>query len=250
MLNAISHIKKLGRGGSKTFPQLFECEDGQVYVVRPMLGSNNRPLINELVSSKLADLIGLPIPAYQTIYVTKGIIKENKPLNDIGMLPGIHFGCQYIKDAVPPSTKTICSCENANKLFDMFVFDQWINNCDRHKGNVLIVKNGEKQHFLCIDHERAFFDRNWKAADLKKHVFTRKIEWKNSEKFYFHCLKNNNFSKPIDKVSKITEQELVKTVQAVPKEWGTSEEDQRSLIYFLSKRQHNLKQWIRDCCGW
>src|SRR5512136_1924330 len=98
------------RGASQ--PCLLRCEDGEAYVVKFRNNPQHvRVLANEMLASRLALLIGLPVPTPAFVDVPLELIAGNPLLElEIGLrrepcLPGLQFGSRF--PGVPGQTLVV-----------------------------------------------------------------------------------------------------------------------------------------------
>src|SRR6202165_3326579 len=78
-LNAVEHIRRM-RGGTQS--HLMRCSDGNYYVVKFQDNpQHRRVLVNELLGTKLAALIGLPTTSVAIIEVDRELIRLTTDLH-------------------------------------------------------------------------------------------------------------------------------------------------------------------------
>lgn len=94
------------RGGAQS--HLMLASDGHPYVVKFQNNPQHiRVLANELLATRLADAIGLSVPACEVVEVTDWLIQNSKELNvDLGQSqeqysPGLQFGSRLIGGLMP-----------------------------------------------------------------------------------------------------------------------------------------------------
>src|SRR5579871_2454862 len=99
---AVQHIRKM-RGGAQA--HLMRASDGHFYVVK----FQNNPqhllvLANELLSTKLAALAGLPVAPAEIVEVRPWLIEHTPDLvielagGTVPCSPGLCFGSRYVSD--------------------------------------------------------------------------------------------------------------------------------------------------------
>jgi len=96
-LFAKRYAGKINTGLSEPF--LLECSDNNIYVIK-YIGNraSNKVLINDLICSRLAKLVGISVPDAKIIYVPEVLIEMESELMSHGILQGNHFGSLYYKD--------------------------------------------------------------------------------------------------------------------------------------------------------
>jgi hypothetical protein len=85
----------------------MRCSDGQFYVVKFRNNPQHlRVLANELLATRLAERVGLPVPAVEVIEVSDWLVEHTPELNiqlateTIHCQAGLQFGSRYV--VAPP----------------------------------------------------------------------------------------------------------------------------------------------------
>lgn len=134
---------------------------------------DNRQLVNELLASALAKATGLPTPDAYLGLVRAGDLPVAKgpALADGNRLvfasadvkvPNVTFQIRNEADATAKQA-IVARVVNWSKLGDLYAFDAWIANTDRHPGNLLLSANDE---VWLIDHGHSFTGPVWEPSDL------------------------------------------------------------------------------------
>jgi hypothetical protein len=99
-LFAVQQIRRL-RGGSQA--QLLRASDGRYYVTKSAQNPQHvRVLANEMLATRLGQLLGLPVPRVESIEVSDWLIEHTSELTiDIGgshtlWKPGVHLASLYV----------------------------------------------------------------------------------------------------------------------------------------------------------
>src|ERR1700685_1422032 len=102
MLHALEQIRRM-RGGAQG--HLMRCSDGNFYVVKFQNNPQHlRVLANELLATRLAESVGLPVPVAEIITVKEWLIANTPELRmDAAGLSshckgGLQFGARYVCD--------------------------------------------------------------------------------------------------------------------------------------------------------
>ncbi|MGY9038331.1 MAG: HipA family kinase [Rhodobacterales bacterium] len=142
-------------------------------------------LCNELLACCLARTIGLPIPESFLGIVRPGVLNVSKaPL----LQDGSRLVFVSVDVKVPNVTYRWCGSDTDGKkalldevtkwsdLGNLYAYDTWIANVDRHMGNLLFGGKGE---FWLIDHGHSFTGPNWKPDQLNPEgeYMNRLSEW-------------------------------------------------------------------------
>lgn len=123
--------------GSACDPQFADAANGKRYVAKSNGAGGQYVVDQEYLCALLANELGMPIPPFQLLRHRDAIF----------------FGSEFVTITQPQFDAAILSnVTNPNALYLIAAFDAWVWNRDRHRGNLVVVKNG-KQHRLCaIDH--------------------------------------------------------------------------------------------------
>src|SRR3984957_20722907 len=102
MVLAVEHIRRM-RGGAQA--HLMRCDDGGYYVVKFQNNPQHlRILANEMLGTRLAALMGLPVPRTEVVEVPRGLIELTADLViqlGVGRMPcraGKQFGSRFPGD--------------------------------------------------------------------------------------------------------------------------------------------------------
>src|SRR5579871_3424620 len=102
MITACQHVRRM-RGGAQG--HLMRCDDGRYYVVKFRNNPQHlRVLANEFLATRLAERVGLPVPATEIVQVEEWLITHTAELNiqlannSIPCLPGLQFGSRFVVD--------------------------------------------------------------------------------------------------------------------------------------------------------
>ena len=140
MLHAVEQIRRM-RGGAQS--HLMRCSDGAYYVVKFQNNPQHRRILaNELLGTRLAGRLGLPITPVEAIHVSEELIRLTPELcmelahSRVACQPGLQFGSRYpgdprhqtLHDFLPdPQLRKV---ENLHEFAGMLVFDKWTCNTD------------------------------------------------------------------------------------------------------------------------
>src|SRR5437773_10138908 len=102
MLRAVELVRRM-RGGAQS--HLLHCSDGYYYVVKFKNNpQHRRVLVNELLGTRLAALLGLPTTPAKIVNVDEELIRLTPdlrieaPQNRVACEPGRQFGSRYAGD--------------------------------------------------------------------------------------------------------------------------------------------------------
>lgn len=162
-LTIVEVIKQADQGLSSPF--LCRGDDGELYFVKGR-ASGRASLWAEWLAGNLGRAFGLPIPPFCIAEVPAALIRECPPdLRLLGNGPAFASrnaeGCQWLELAAAPAVdKTLQR--------DILVFDWWLKNGDRTRGNPNLLWHSGNKELVVIDHNQAF-DPAFSAADFWTH---------------------------------------------------------------------------------
>ena len=172
-IQAIEYIRRM-RGGSQ--PHLLRCSDGYYYVAKsPSNPQGLRTLANELLGSRLAALLGLPVAIGKVLLVEADFIRLSTEMviefrhGRTTCQAGLWFGSRYpfmpgncgaVYDWLP-----LDKIANPADFLGMLVFDKWTGNMDRRQ---IVLFREEEQgpcRSMMIDQGWCFDGPSWTFAD-------------------------------------------------------------------------------------
>jgi hypothetical protein len=148
-LSIIEDYGALGKGASQA--HYVRAENGSEYIAKGRQFSPDHPYVGltELVTSSLADRVGLPTLDFRVL--------------DMG--GELFFGSAWMTTGsfAPAITEALLDqCLNRDRIYDIAAFDVWICNIDRHQENLVVRENrqaatGVMQRTLLLnDHSHCF----------------------------------------------------------------------------------------------
>jgi hypothetical protein len=151
-----------------TFRGQVLSEDGVTHtaIIKDL---DQRQLANELMAAALAKAAGLPVPQAYLAIASPAALAANKG-------PQQADGSRLVFASADANTPPVAQLYVGNApdavknrladwdgIGDLYGFDAWIANIDRHERNLLF--SGDKDVWL-IDHGHCFSGPQWKPADL------------------------------------------------------------------------------------
>lgn len=244
-----------------TDPLLMKTTDN-LYIVKT-LDNKEQPkvLINEFVCYKLAKLLDLPIPHASLMSISKEVIDSSAQLQELGVVPGIHFGSKFIQRSNPVITPPVLNMiTNKEDIPSIILFDQIVYNDDRtiNKGNLLF--DIKTKNLLAIDHSHVFrLGAIWDAGELKKiHeiplCLVKEFHGQNYRFLLKYVNGHNPFSKILQKISSVSQEDINWCLEGIPEQWELTSEDKQALKDFISYRIDNIDQFLsmlkHQCPNW
>jgi hypothetical protein len=138
MLFATEQIRRM-RGGAQS--HLMRCSDGHYYIVKFQNNPQHRRiLVNELLGTRLAGRLGLPVTPVAIVHVSEELIRltpelsMEMPRSRVPCQAGLQFGSRYpgdpqrltLHDFLPD--EQLRQVENVHEFAGMLVFDKWTCN--------------------------------------------------------------------------------------------------------------------------
>jgi hypothetical protein len=252
-VRALEVIRRM-RGASQ--PWLLRCEDGDSYVVKFQNNPQNaRVLANEMLASRLAQLVHLPVAAPALVEVSPALIGGNPQFAfDFGdrrepIRPGLHFGSRFpgapsqtlVVDFLPD--RLLRRVKNLTPTFlGAFVFDKWTCNCDGRQ-MIFYRRDDEESDYsmAMIDQGFCFNDGDWTFPDSPiRGIYPRRL-------VYEQVSGLESFEPFLSRIENLTAVELEECTKGIPTNWCEPDPDQlKPLMEVLYARRRTLRQAIID----
>jgi len=227
---AIEHIRRM-RGGAQS--HLVRCEDENYYVVKFQNNpQGTRILANELLGTRLAARIGLPVPGAAAVEVRPEMVALTEDLviqlgrGRVPCTPGLEFGSQYpgnpaatvVYDFLPDDQ--LRDVENLSDFAGMMVFDKWTCNTNGRQAIFLRERGAERYRAIMIDQGFCFNAAEWNFPDAplrgiyaRARVYDRVRGW-------------DAFEAWLERIERrITEDVLDEIAREIPPEWYNFDQD-------------------------
>jgi len=178
MPKAIESIRRM-RGGAQAC--LMSCSDGFYYVVKPannqQAGQGGRILVNEMLGTRIAARLGLPVPPCAVIDVSQELIDDSSQLRiqvadkSIPWMAGPHFGSRYpgppahtvVFDVLPDTH--LVEVENLDDFLGALVVDKFACNVDGRQAIFLPVPFSSCYRATFLDQGFFFGAETWTFPD-------------------------------------------------------------------------------------
>jgi hypothetical protein len=174
-ISAVQHIRPL-RGGSQS--QLLRASDGQYYVTKFQNNPQHvRVLANEMLATRLGQLLGLPVPRVTAIEVCDWLIAHTNDLRmDVaGLRTPFKSGCHLASTYVGDPTKghlfdylpegLLQQVTNLGDFARVLVLDKWTGNADGRQ--VIFTQESKRRSYkaIFIDQGYCFNAGEWSFPD-------------------------------------------------------------------------------------
>lgn len=156
-----------------TLPFICRGIDDNQYFVKG-IGAGRRSQLCELISAQLAQLFGLETADFAVVDVPEELIipQVRADLTQLGAGPA--FGSKALPHVQELTYAQLIQVPD-RLAKDIFMFDLWINNADRHLtargGNPNLLWDHEREQVVVIDHNQAFEPGFDAAAFFESHIF-------------------------------------------------------------------------------
>jgi hypothetical protein len=247
---AVQAIRRM-RGGAQS--QLMLGADGKLWVVKFQNNPQHlRVLANELIATRLAEAVGLTVPATDVIEVTEWLVNHSPEMVvDPGRgarercAAGLQFGSQFVGGAALGRVldylpeEHLGEVRNVAEFAGMLVLDKWTGNANGRQAVFSRKLRERKYKATFIDQGYCFHAGEWKFADAPlRGVYAR-------NKVYEGVTGWESFEPWLSRVEAITEETLSSIAEVVPPEWyGGNPADLEQLMEQMMKRRSRVRELI------
>jgi len=221
---AVQAIRRM-RGGAQS--QLMLGADGRLWVVKFQNNPQHvRVLANELIATRLAQAVGLTVPAAEVIDVTEWLAANTPDLFiDLGKgerercRAGLQFGSAFVGGLMPgqvvdylPETQ-LDDVRNHEEFAGALAIDKWAGNCNGRQAVFERKSRERKYRATFIDQGFCFNAGDWDFPDSplrgvypRNSVYARVTGW-------------SDFEPWLSRIEAIDAEQLWAIADGVPPEW-------------------------------
>ncbi len=240
------------RGGAQG--HLMRASDGHFYVVKFQNNpQHRRVLANELLGTRLAQALGLPVPATEVIEVEPWLIAHTPELSiqlagqTIPCQAGLQFGSRFVVDPLDgqvfdylPET-TLAQVRNLETFAGMLAVDKWTCNANGRQAAFWRRTRERKYTVSFIDQGYCFNAGEWSFPDspmrgvyLRNEVYLGVRGWESFEPW-------------LSRLEGLGSEAIWATAETVPPEWYDGEwEALEKLMETLIRRRERVRELIED----
>jgi hypothetical protein len=248
MVLSVEQIRRM-RGGAQG--HLMRCDDGGYYVVKFQNNPQHlRILANEMLGTRLAERMGLPVPRAEVVQVRRELIELTADLViQLGVgrtrcLAGKQFGsrfpgnpaCLKVQDFLPD--EELGEVGNLTDFAGMLVYDKW--TCNTNGRQAIFFVENDRYQALMIDQGFCFNAGEWNFPDAPlRGIYPR-------HRVYEHVTSIESFEPWLTCVEQcINKALLAEIAEGIPSEWyGEEYEKLRELLLRLDQRRGRVRELI------
>lgn len=242
-VTAVQQIRRM-RGGAQS--HLMLGSDGLLYVVKFQNNPQHlRVLANELFATRLAEAVGLSVPATEIVDVSEWLVENTPELHmDLGRQQercrgGLQFGSRYVGGLMPGQVvdylpeEQLAAVRNLNEFAGMLVVDKWTCNSNGRQA-VFHRKPREKRYAATfVDQGYCFHAGDWSFPDAPlRGVYARNL-------VYAEVAGWESFEPWLELVEKLQPETVWQLAEGVPPIWygGDLREMERLTVTLLARRE-------------
>jgi hypothetical protein len=228
------------------------AEDGFAYVVKFQNNPQNlRVLANEMLATKLAAALGLPVPTCDVVVVSEWLIDTTRelslelPSGNERCRPGLQFGSRFVGGLMPGQTfdylpeQQLSEVNNIREFAGMLVLDKW--TCNSNGRQAVFHKQSRERRYRAtfIDQGYCFYAGNWSLSDAPlQGVYAR-------SQVYGQITGWESFEPWISRMENFAPETAWEIAEDIPPEWyGGSISELEELVERMLKRRPLVRDLI------
>ncbi len=204
----------------------MRASDGHYYVVKFRNNPQHvRVLANEFLATRLAEHLGLPVPATEIVDVGKWLIDNTPELrmresgNEVPCHEGLQFGAKYVGDGIDAEVfdylpeSLMEKLRNAGDFARMLVLDKW--TCNSNGRQAVFIRKARQRNYqaIFIDQGYCFNAGEWNFPDSTlRGVYSRNSVYADVEGW-------NAFEPALTRAEQMRAEEIWQCAENIPPEW-------------------------------
>lgn len=248
-VEAVQHIRRM-RGGAQS--HLMRADDGHFYVVKFQNNPQHlRVLANELIATRLAESVGLPVPVTEIVTVRDWLVENTPELRmDGGALsshckPGLQFGARFVCDPAEGQVfdylpeSMLPKVRNLTAFAGMLAADKWLGNANGRQAVFWKKAQERKYTATFIDQGYCFNAGEWDFPDSAlRGVYARNL-------VYQHVSGWESFEPWLTRIENLAPEVIHEIAGAVPPEWtGNDWAELERLTESIVARRSKVRELI------
>jgi hypothetical protein len=210
----------------------MRCSDGHFYVVKFRNNPQHlRVLANEMLATRLAERVGLPVPATEVVEVAEWLVEHTAELsiqlahNTIRCQAGLQFGSRYVVDPMQGQVWDYIPVEmlgrvrNLETFAGMLALDKWTGNANGRQAAFWRRSREKKYTASFIDQGYCFNAGEWTFPDYPlRGVYAR-------NEVYAAIKGWDSFDPWLSRIEQMEADIVWKLASEIPPEWYGAEWD-------------------------
>jgi hypothetical protein len=211
---------------------MMRCSDGHFYVVKFRNNPQHlRVLANEFLATRLAELVGLPVPTPEVIEVEDWLVRHTPELsiqlagNTIPCQAGLQFGSRYVVSPLEGQVFDYFPAEMLNRVRNLDAFagilaiDKWTGNANGRQAAFWRKSREKKYTATFIDQGYCFNAGDWSFPDYPmRGVYA-------SNEVYAGVTGWHSFEPWLSLIERMEDEAIWKAAGEIPPEWYGGEWD-------------------------
>jgi len=210
-----------------------------------------RVLVNELLATRLAESVGLPVPVTEIVGVREWLIKNTQELHidqaglSLKCKPGLQFGARYVCDPaeghafdyLPESMFT--KVKNLATFAGMLVVDKWLGNANGRQAVFWKKTNERKYTATFIDQGYCFNAGEWNFPDSAlRGVYARNFVYQDVHGW-------ESFEPWLNRVENLDPAAIHEIAGTVPPAWTSNDwGEMETLVATIVERRSKVRELI------
>jgi hypothetical protein len=232
----------------------MSCADGNYYVVKFQNNPQGvRVLVNEWLGTRLAEIVGLPVPSVAVVNVHPSMLEHTPGLHiDVGgscsmFKPGLCFGSRYVispfegqvYDFLPEAM--MGRVRNVQQFAGILTLDKWTCNGDGRQAAFWKRSRERLMTASFIDQGYCFNACEWNFPDHPlRGVFGR-------NDVYLSVTSWDSFEPWLSRIECFPERSIWDVLREIPPEWYEGDEDAlEKVLHELVQRRSRVRELIWD----
>jgi len=239
------------RGGAQS--HLMRCSDGYFYVVKFQNNPQHiRVLANEMLATRLAEKIGLPVPHSEVVEVSDWLVSSTAELQvELGAerepcRAGQCFGSRYLADPLHGTLQAMdympedqyARVQNLHEFAGALCFDKWTCNANGRQAVFLRAPRQRSYRAVFIDFGYCFNAEQWDFPDAPlRGIFSRNAVYAGVRGW-------ESFEPWLTNLERLTETQVGAIASLIPPEWYSDWDAMEQLVTQLVRRCRHVRDMV------
>jgi hypothetical protein len=230
----------------------MRCSDGNFYVVKFRNNPQHlRVLANEMLATRLAERVGLPVPVTEVVEVDEWLVEQTPELSiqlahsTVRCAAGLQFGSRYVVNPLEGQVLDYLPAEmmglvrNLETFAGMLVLDKWTGNANGRQAAFWRKLREKKYTASFIDQGYCFNAGEWTFPDYPlRGVYARNEVYEGVRGW-------ESFEPWLRRIEKMDESVVAEVLDGIPPEWYESQDEEiERLALRLVERRHVVRELI------